>query len=200
MKTIEVQIYYFNELSPAAKQVAIDQFRNRKIEDYSVIEWTIDDCYLFEPNYKEIKGLFGEEYTKLKKPVIANTRKNIYFDTDRNRHLDAHQAIEITNEKMFLIWLGVPEDLQKKLFYTISNTYGRHPDTIIEFEEGENDYEFTNEENMILENAAKKFSNHMDEVLNRIERSINYQFTDECITEEIEANEYEYTADGKRYL
>jgi hypothetical protein len=40
----------------------------------------------------------------------------------------------------------------------------------------------------------------MDEVLNRIERSINYQFTDECITEEIEANEYEYTADGKRYL
>jgi hypothetical protein len=200
MKTIEVQIYYFNELSPAAKQVAIDQFRNRKLEDYSVVEWAIDDCSLFEPNHKEMGTLFGEEYTKLTKPVMANTRKNIYFDTDRNRHLDAHQAIEITNEKMFLTWLEIPVELQDKLFYTISNTYGRHPDTIIEFEEGENDYKFTDQENLILENAAQKFRNHMDEVLNRIEQSIEWQFSNECIAEDIEINEYEYTADGKRYL
>jgi hypothetical protein len=101
---------------------------------------------------------------------------------------------------MFLTWLEIPEKLQEKLFYTIKNTYGRYPNTIIEFEEGENDYQFTEEENKILENAAEKFSNHMEEVLNRIEQSIEYQFTDEYIAEEIEANEYEYTADGKRYL
>jgi hypothetical protein len=40
----------------------------------------------------------------------------------------------------------------------------------------------------------------MEEVLNRIEESIDYQFTDECITEDIIANEYEYTADGKQYF
>jgi hypothetical protein len=200
MKTIEVQIYYFNELSPAAKQVAIDQFRNRKLEDYGVVEWAIDDCSLFEPNYKEMKGLFGEEYTKLKKPVMANTRKNIYFDTDRNRHLDVHQAIEITNEKMFLIWLGVPEEMHEKVYFKIKNNWARNPDTIIKFEENDCDYHFTDEEILILKNAAQKFSNHMDEVLNRIEESIEYQFTDEYIAEEIEANEYEYTADGKRYL
>jgi hypothetical protein len=165
-----------------------------------VAEWAIDNCYLFEPENAVMETLFGEEYIKLTKPVIANTRKNIYFDTDRNRNLDIHQAIEITNEKMFLTWLEIPEKLQEKLFYTIKNTYGRYPNTIIEFEEGENDYQFTEEENKILENAAEKFSNHMEEVLNRIEESIEYQFTDECIAEEIEMNEYEYTADGKRYL
>jgi hypothetical protein len=200
MKTIEVQIYQFNELSPAAKQVAIEQNRKMKYEDYSVVQWAIDNCYLFEPENSVMETLFGEEYTKLTTPVIANTRKNIYFDTDRNRHLDVHQAIEITNEKMFLTWLEIPEKLQEKLFYTIKNTYGRYPDTIIEFEEGENDYEFTNEENMILKNAAHKFSSHMDKVLKRIEESIEWQFTDECITEDIEANEYEYTADGKQYI
>ena len=200
MKTIEVQIYQFNGLSPAAQQKAIEQFRKMKYEDSSVTEWAIDNCYLFEPENSVMETLFSEEYTKLTTPVIANTRKNIYFDTDRNRHLDVHQAIEITNEKMFLTWLEIPEKLQEKLFYTITKTYGRNPDTIIEFEEGENDYEFTNEENMILKNAAQKFSNHMDEVLNRIEQSIEWQFTDECITEDIEANEYEYTADGKQYI
>jgi hypothetical protein len=200
MKTIEVQIYQFNELSPAAKQVAIEQNRKMKYEDYSVVQWAIDNCYLFEPENSVMETLFGEEYTKLTTPVIANTRKNIYFDTDRNRHLDVHQAIEITNEKMFLAWLEIPEQLQEKLFYTITKTYERSPDTIIEFEEGENDYEFTNEENMILKNAAHKFSSHMDKVLKRIEESIEWQFTDECITEDIEANEYEYTADGKQYI
>ena len=198
MKTIEVQIYYFNELSAAAQQVAIDQFRNRKYEDSSVIDWTIDDCFLFEP--REIQGLFGEEYKKLNKPVIANTRKNIYFDTERNRHLDADEGIEITNEKMFLIWLGIPEEMHEKIYFTIKNNWARYPDTIIKFEENDSDYQFTDQENVILENAAQKFSDHMDEVLDRIGESIDHQFTDEYIAEEIEINEYEYTEDGKRYL
>jgi hypothetical protein len=199
MKTIELKIYYFNELTTAAQQIAIDQFRNRKYEDSSLAEWVIDDCYLFEPKNAVMEGLFGEEYKKLNKPVMANTRK-VYFDTDRNRHLDADEGIEITNEKMFLTWLEIPEELQDKLFYTIKNFGGRYPDTIIQFEENECDYEFTAEENKILLNAANKFNDHMEEVLNRIEQSIEYQFTDEYIAEEIEANEYEYTADGKRYL
>ena len=199
MKTIEVKIYYFNELSAAAQQIAIDQFRDRKYEDSSVAEWVIDDCYLFEPKNAVMEGLFGEEYKKLNKPVMANTRK-VYFDTERNRHLDADEGIQITNEKMFLIWLGIPEEMHEKVYFTIKNFGGRHPDTIITFEENECGYEFTAEENKILENAAEKFNDHMEEVLNRIGESIDYQFSDEYISEEIEMNEYEYTADGKRYL
>ena len=200
MKTIEVQIYYFNELTTAAQQIAIDQFRDRKYEDSSVTEWAIDDCYLFEPRNAEMENLFGEEYIKLNKPVIANTRKNIYFDTERNRHLDADEGIEITNEKMFLIWLGIPEEMHEKVYFTIKNNWARYPDTIIKFEENDCDYHFTEEENTILENAAEKFSDHMEEVLNRIGESIDYQFSDGCIAEEIEANQSEYTADGRRYL
>lgn len=199
MKTIQVKIYYFNELTTAAQQVAIEQFRDIKYEDSSVYEWVIDDCYLFEPKNAVMERLFGEEYTKLNKPVMANTRK-VYFDTDRNRHLDADEGIQITNEKMFLIWLGIPEEMHEKVYFTIKNNWARNPDTIIKFEENDSDYHFTEEENKILENAAEIFSNHMEEVLNRIEESIEYQFTDEYIAEEIEMNEYEYTADGKRYL
>jgi hypothetical protein len=199
MKTIEVKIYYFNELTTAAQQVAIEQFRDRKYEDSSVSEWVIDDCYLFEPKNAVMEGLFGEEYKKLNKPVIANTRK-VYFDTERNRHLDADEGIQINNEKMFLIWLGIPEEMHEKVYFTIKNNWARYPDTIIKFEENDSDYHFTEEENTILKNAANKFSDHMEEVLNRIGEAIDYQYSDECIAEEIEMNEYEYTADGKRYL
>lgn len=100
MKTIEVQIYFFDELTTAAQQIAIDQARNRKYEDSDIAQWVIDDCYLFEPKNAVMEKLFGEEYTKLNKPVIANTRK-VYFDTERNRHLDADEGIEITNEIFF---------------------------------------------------------------------------------------------------
>jgi hypothetical protein len=151
MKTIELKIYYFNELTTAAQQVAIEQFRDRKYEDSDILEWAIDDCFLFEPI--EIQALFGEEYTKLKKPVMANTRK-VYFDTNRNRHLDADEGIQITNEKMFLIWLGIPEEMHEKVYFTIKNFGGRYPDTIITFEGNECNYEFTAEENKILKNAA----------------------------------------------
>jgi hypothetical protein len=199
MKTIEVKIYYFNELTTAAQQIAIDQFRNRKYEDSSIAEWVIDDCYLFEPKNAVMENLFGKEYTKLNKPVMANTRK-VYFDTEINRHLDADEGIQITNEKMFLIWLGVPEEMHEKVYFTIKNNWARYPDTIIKFEENNSDYHFTEEENTILKNAVNKFSDHMEEVLNRIGEAIDYQYSDECIAEEIEMNEYEYTADGKRYL
>lgn len=199
MKTIEVKVYFFNELSEQAKKIAIEQARNRKYNDSSIAEWTIDDCYLFEPKNEELINLFGEEYSKLDTPIISNTRK-VYFSVDRDRYLDADEGILITNEKMFLIWLGLPLEMHDKVYFTIKNNWHRNPDTIIKFEENDCEYQFTDEENKILENASEKFSDHMGNVLNNIEKSIDYQFSDECIAEELDINLYEFTENGNRYL
>jgi hypothetical protein len=51
----------------------------------------------------------------------------------------------------------------------------------------------------ILENAQDKFSDHMENVLNLIGEAYDYYFSDECIKDEIEGNEYEFTEDGKIY-
>ena len=199
MKTIEVKIYYFNELTTAAQQVAIDQFRNRKYEDTSVAEWTIDDCYLFEPEHAEMTLLFGEEYKKLTKPVIANTRKNIYFDTERNRHLDADEGIEITNEKMFLTWLEIPADLQNKLFYNITNNYGRYPDTIILFEEGETDYQFTDEENKIINLIRDKNVKKLTITFNENNEPIKFETEDSGIIQGEKAKQIKQILGLKNY-
>jgi hypothetical protein len=195
MKTIEVNLFKFNELSNEARQVAVDNLRERMYGNPDVAGLVIDDCYLFEPLNIDLVELFGEEYTKLDKPIIGNTRK-VYFDTDRNSHLDADEGIEINNERMFLLWLGIPESMHKFLCYSIKNNTARYPDTKIEFEPNEYEYEFSDEENEILDRAADKFSDHMYNILNRISDSIEFFYSDDYLEQELEDGEDYFTEDG----
>ena len=77
MKTIEVKIYFFDELTTAAQQIAIDQARNRKYEDSDIEQWIIDDCYLFEPKNAVMERLFGEAngYNRLRLREINLSQK-----------------------------------------------------------------------------------------------------------------------------
>ena len=198
MQTIEIKIYSFDELTKDAKDNAIQQIRQRRYNDHDIIHCIIDDCYLFEPAHDELINLCGLEYEKLSTPIFKNTRK-LYFDLDRNRHIDASNAIEITNEKMFFQWLEIPDNMYDKVYFTIQKTYSRYPDTFILFQENDCQYEFTDQELKILENAKYKFSDHMETVLNRIQESYEYYFTDQSIIEDIEANDYQFTDDGNIY-
>ena len=197
MKTIELSIYNFDELSKDAQETAIEEYRERMYTDNDFWQYAIDDCYLFEPRHTEIIDLCPA-YADYGKPIIGNTRK-VYYDLDRNRHLDASNGIFINNEKMFMEWLEIPEGMHDKVYFTIRATNGRYPDTIINFEENECDYIFSDEERKILDYAKVKFSNHMEDVLDRISEAYEYYFSDEYIAEHLEINQYEFTEDGKIY-
>jgi len=198
MKTIELNIYKFDELIGNARNTAIEEIRQKRYNCNDYSGWVIDDCYLFEPKHHEMIRLCGEEYNQHTKPVMGNTGK-VYFSVDRDRYLDADEGIVVNNDKMFFNWLEIPEELHDRLYYTIKNTWARNPDTIIRFEENDISDEFTDEEMKILENAQDKFADHMENVLNLIGEAYDYYFSDECIKDEIEGNEYEFTEDGKIY-
>jgi len=198
MQTIEIQIYSFDELTQDAKNNAIEQIRQRLYNDSDILHWIIDDCYLLEPAHDELVNLCGLAYEKLSNPIFKNSRK-IYFSFDQNRHIDASNAIEITNDKMFFQWLQIPDNMYEKVYFTIKSTNSRYPDTFISFEENECDYQFTDEEIKVLEKANDKFSDHMEMILNRIESSYDYNFTDQSIIEDIQANDYQFTEDGNIY-
>ena len=195
MKTIELNIYKFNELSPKAQLNAIDRQRNGLYNDSWINEWVIDDCYLFEPKHDELIALFGDRYKNMTMPIIGNTRK-VYYSLDRNRYIDAENGIIVNNEEMFLTWLGIPKELQNKLSFTIR--YSRFDGTIVEFMEYDEDG-WDEEEIKILNDAKDKFYWHMDDVLQRIEEGINYRYSDESITEELLANDYDFTENGTIY-
>lgn len=193
MRTIEIKLYSFDELTEEAKEIAVDNVRNQDGYGDDFGSWAVDDCSLLEPLHEELVELFGEDY---KFPLIENTRKKIYFSLGRNRFLDVEKAIDITNEEHFLTWLGIPKSLQDKSYYSIYTPRYGNLDTTIEFEEATDDY-FTEEEVSILEDAKVKFDNHIEDVLKRIESDVEYRYSNEAVIEDIIANDYEFLENGE---
>lgn len=192
MRTIRTKVYKFDELSEQAKQIAIEEVRNEYYEDNDFANWAIDDCALFEPKEKELIELFGEDYNF---PLIKNTRVSIYFDTERDSYLDCEKAMEVTNEKQFLLWLGLTEEIINgdDFSFSIFTPNYRNADTTIDFDG------FDSKFDEAISNAQDKFNDLIGDILNRIEADIDYRFTDEAIIEDIEANEYEFLSNGKKY-
>ena len=192
MRTIRTKVYKFNELSEQAKQVAIEEVRNEYYEYNDFANWAVDDCALFEPKEKELIELFGEDYNF---PLIKNTRLYIYFDTERNRFLDCEKAMQITNKKQFLLWLGIDieDEAFENIYFEIITPNYRNASTEIAFD----DYDEMFEDR--IETAVEKFNSLIRDIIDRIESSIDYRFTDEAIIEDIEANDYEFLSNGKKY-
>lgn len=192
MRTIRTKVYKFDELSEQAKQVAIEEVRNEYYEYNDFANWAVDDCALFEPKEKELIEMFGEDYNF---PLIKNTRESIYFDTERNRFLDCEKAMQITNKKQFLLWLGIDieDEAFENIYFEIITPKYRNASTEIAFDDY--DERFGDVINM----AEEKFNDLIRDVLKRIEADIDYRFTDEAIIEDIEANDYEFLSNGKMY-
>ena len=192
MRTIRTKVYKFDELSEQAKQVAIEEMRNEYYQDNDFANWAVDDCALFEPKEKELIELFGKGYNF---PLIENTRESIYFGTDRNRFLDCEKAMKITNKRQFLLWLGIDTSIEglNEIEFNIFTPNYRNADTTIDFDG------FDSKFDEVIYNAQNKFKNHIEDVLKRIEADIDYRFTDEAIIEDIEANDYEFLSNGKKY-
>ena len=192
MRTIETNLYSFSELSDEAKENAIESVRNSYYEGNDFASWAIDNCSLLEPLDSELSQLLGTAYNF---PLIENTREKIYFDTDRNSFLDCENAMKITNDKHFLLWLGIDTNIKglEDIEFNIFTPRGKNSDTTIEFDSYNSDCDY------IVSNAIDKFNNHISDCLDRIKNDIDYQYTDEAIEEEMEANEYEFTEDGTMY-
>jgi hypothetical protein len=183
MRIIETKVFLFNELNEEAKQKAIETIRNINYEYNDFAEWAIDDCSLLEPPHKEISKFKNYDF-----PLIKNNRK-IYFSLDRDRYIDISIGMEIQDDQMFLNWLGIDNRLIDKISFEIGK------DTI----DFEIHLELTEIQEQKLEKAKEKFEDHCEDILNRIENDIDYRFSDEAIIEDIEANDYEFTEEGKRY-
>lgn len=194
MRTITLLNY--SELSESAKATAIEEVREemREHESHSAYEWAIDDCSLFEPPHAEMAALFGEDYYDRNGNdfVFKNNRKGIefeeYFETAR-----IADALEITNQKMFKSWLGIPE-IFHDVYISIIDWNGR---TIIEMENP-----FMSEDprhevlNDISNNAAEKFEAHVSSIAKRIVNGIEEYFSDENVECRIEDTNPEFNEEG----
>jgi hypothetical protein len=196
----ENKSYSFDELSEESKKNAIAQIRSGMLEGKYGAEdipgWVIDDDFLFEPTHKELAKVFGPNYNNDlgDSPMIGNGRNGIYFEV--GKYLHCAKALEVNNKEMFLGWLGISPFYWEDLYYTFRDPSSS---TKIEFEI-ENEDEMTKERisriDHYIEKAEKKFGSHMDDVLERIDKSIDSQYEDTEIQERIAANDYMFDVKG----
>ena len=196
MRTI--QIYSYNELEPAAKLRAIEEVREelQEKEYHEAALWAADDCALLEPAHDEMTELLGNDYYEKNgnQFVFKNNRTNIEFD---DYEIHVQQALEITNNKMFKKWLGIPDVLSEWIEYEIIESVSK---TDIEFE-----CTLINSDPRYpaavaaIEKASEKFSNHMNDILIRLENSVEDYFSDDNVEDRILEGEYEFNESGSTY-
>jgi hypothetical protein len=197
-------IYKFNELSDEAKAKAIEAVReDLKEEGHNqfALQWAIDDCALFEPAHAEMVKLLGEDYYdqnltpdgKYGQFVFKNLRKGIEWEEWWVLACIA-LALEITNDRMFKLWLGIPERLHKYAEYTITD---QATSTILELS-----HKLLSDDPMalalkpIFDSAVQKFATHMITISERIRQGMKDYYSDEEMEEKISEGSWEFDETG----
>ncbi len=192
MRIIETEVYTFDELSDDVKEKVINKFR----EDKEVfLDFFNEDCvyYAKEKGFEDIElqyslgycqgdglSFSAQEYTMLKDLYIQELGEG----KEKTAQLLADNSTFICTGNIGRY------------------CYGSSPDIDL-YIENYNSSIMTDSENInevisnVLNELEQKYIDVCSELETRGYDEIEYQQSDECIIEDIEANEYEFTKDGK---
>jgi hypothetical protein len=196
MRTVETKVFAFDELSKEAKENAIEQYRNRSQEQGEYLYFFPEDCnhYLTEA---------GFENTELRYSLSYSQGDGLSFSAESYSKL----------EELYNKVLGKGKEKTAKVL--AENTEVR-----IQHNNGHYSYASKRDVEVLIENYTSSFENknRIDEVCAKVEEilqeiymdlcraleekgyaEIEYQDSDEAITESIEANEYEFEEDGTQF-
>jgi len=194
VRYVKVRVYKFNELPKKAQEKALEDNRYFNVEGR---DWYQDD-YMIDINLpKELQVSDG----------IIFSWKDMYFDMDRSDYIQfKNLSVDDKYEDNFRKFLKIPKPLWKKLNYSFYDN-GREGNTRIDFERNDRftspshpDNEFTVQETEILSKSADRFDDLMKDTLNHIRKDYDYQTSDESVKESLEANDYDFTQDGKMFF
>ena len=169
----EILIYKFDELSSKAKEVARDWFRQGALDH----DW-------WDSIYEDAANI-GLKITS--------------FDTDRGNSIsgDYTDSPEKCAKKIMKDH-GPDTDTHKlaEAFLLDRQALQEKYDTAYEADE---DWRVTRKIEEAIEELEEEFKRALlEDYLSMLKKEVEYQMSDEVIDENIQANEYEFTSDGKR--
>ena len=217
MKTIEVKLYSFDELSEEAKEKVINEFRDN---EYNTTPWFIDEA---NETFEKFADLFSIDWRNID-----------YCEPYRNKYkikLDDN-VLALTGQRLATyIWNNYKRDLFKGKFYGCIENDKKYFHPCIKSKELKGRARLKNWFNpyysrIILDNSCVltgvcydesvlkpiyEFLNNpkdnidFETLLNdciyslchSVESEIEYRLSDEAIIETIQDNEYEFTEDGE---
>ena len=141
--------------------------------------------------------VFSDKYTILIAKLLRffkNHRKGLEYEGEFGT-IHIKEALEITNEEMFLEWLGFPKKYQKYITFEFFENYYTSTYLKIDNEFLESDPRY-NYIKALVKNAEEKFKTHVEEINNRIESSYDDYFSDEIMEIRISENEMKFYENG----
>lgn len=207
-KTIETTVYQFDELTDEAKEKARDWYRSGAL-DY--VWW--DSVYENAANAADKLGITLR--TKLVKLMNGGTRQEpciwfsgfcsqgdgACFEGDycyRKNSVKELMAEWPKDEKLHAIAKGL-QDVQRRNFYKITavvthrDRYCHEHSVDIDVTVDDRDYDKDTDDTV-----AECLRDFMRWIYESLEAEHDWRLSDECVDEDITANEYEFTEDGHR--
>ena len=189
MKTIETTVYNFSELSDSAKATAIEQIRQREYE--TGFNWgseALDTLKAFLEHFNVKLGRYSIDWFNANGSDIR-----ISFNDSNIEELSGVRLWKyLHNNGLLTYWRKYTKKTEKLLS-------GDCPFTGVCFDENclDNIREFVKKPTNIT--FRELIEESIEKLLKDCEKDADYQFSDEGITEMIEANEYDFTEDGEIY-
>lgn len=195
MRQITTNVYQFEELSNEAKQKAIEWYRSTSSSESSASEFVIDDA-------KDIAKLFGLTIDKVYFTGFSNQGDGACFEGSYSYKADARKSVKeyAPNDARLNYIAGRLQDLQAAYGDNLSakcthrGHYYHSGCMHVEVGQGYQDYAGEHAEDELTEILRL----YADWIYEQLEKAYEYENLDDTIAENIVANEYEFTEDGKR--
>lgn len=195
MRIKEIRLYQFDELSDEAKATARDWLRDA----------TASDTYVLDEMIDSLKALFKASGIKLVDWSIGAYNQNNYvkFDLGDAADLTGARAMAWLENNLFDRLRITPAEFEKKRKEYMSYGEGYRigkikPCPLTGMGYDEDLLDAIRKSISSGETLKEAFKGLADHIAKMFETEVEYQNKDEQVEENIRANEYEFTVDGKR--
>lgn len=196
-ETLEIKIYKFDELPEDVKQTVVEN-------------WRIDDEFFWSSEWRETLEKFCNVFTVDVRDWEVNLWGNSFIDIEDNQLTEcdywAHGQKEITGIRLWKYlknngyentWnFGTPKKDRRTIYedYCLTGYCGDHwiLEPLIKFMKKPYDFDESITFYELIKLCCESW-------LNGYLKDLEYWCSEECIKEDIQANEYEFTEDGKIY-
>ena len=190
MRVIEKTIYQFDELTDAAKEKARGWFRGIACSDNWWAECVIDDA-------KHIGAMIGFDVDKIYWRGFSSQGDGACWTGSATYSTGCAAAVarECPQDSEIQRIARAWEGLQCRNFYQIRGSVSandRYMRTRVDAYRAD-DCDVIDEDD-----AGQTVSDFADWIYRSLEREYDYRMSDECVDEDIRANEYEFGEDGGR--
>lgn len=201
MRTSQIEIFQYNELSEKSKEIAIKNLIDSYWGDGSIYNVIGDDCFLLDIKEEDKKFPIKNSSNIL----LGNNRGELYYTIYDSFYLNCTKSMEINDFNAFWAWLGLDKRIITKLWNSdidlnLAGDSGYYQKTTYLELVVNKENCLTPKQESKINKAQAVFDEHICNIHKKIISQYEYMQTAEYFIENGIIDEYEFLESGKIYI